>query len=264
MLARLRRVVDPAEEFWSGYIYSRNNPISFHDPDGMDDIYFLWNGIIATNPTGFWSFDWLFGDNYYYVSEEEYRNSNASVVEVYYEPGGLGGHFLAYIEKLDVAVEINHGSNDEGIGDEGKFSGRTIISEQYSSSGSSGAVKAEGYIFKSPFASEDSDFWKFFKTRGDKLHGAYTYVPDISKSYEFFANYGPSNIDEPYINNKSYNYHLIARNCKIYIIYGLNKGGANISGEDFLPANWSPGYNITRYRNGQKIIHQTKPTVVID
>jgi hypothetical protein len=36
MLARLRRVVDPAEEFHSCYLGIANNPIQFVDPDGRD------------------------------------------------------------------------------------------------------------------------------------------------------------------------------------------------------------------------------------
>lgn len=58
--------MDPADEFNSPYVYCRNNPTNYFDPDGMDDVYMNQDGSSQTIPTGFWSFDWLFGDSYYY------------------------------------------------------------------------------------------------------------------------------------------------------------------------------------------------------
>ncbi len=58
--------VDPMDEFWSPYVYVGNDPISRLDPDGMDDIYFNQQGaVMGRNETGFWSFDWLIGDNHF-------------------------------------------------------------------------------------------------------------------------------------------------------------------------------------------------------
>jgi hypothetical protein len=53
MLARLRRVVDPAEELYSKYLYCLNNPIVYIDPDGRvietagKEEETLWNNFVS-------------------------------------------------------------------------------------------------------------------------------------------------------------------------------------------------------------------------
>ena len=66
--------VDPLAHLNPGqspYNYVTNNPLSRVDPDGMDDIYYDANGNeIDRERTGFWSFDWLLGDDHYVSNSE--------------------------------------------------------------------------------------------------------------------------------------------------------------------------------------------------
>ncbi|MBV6480149.1 MAG: hypothetical protein HGGPFJEG_02994 [Ignavibacteria bacterium] len=51
------------------YHYTSNNPINRIDPHGLDDIYFKKGEEVNRKKSGFWDFDWLFGDTYYVQSE---------------------------------------------------------------------------------------------------------------------------------------------------------------------------------------------------
>ncbi len=59
-------MVDPLQVSNSNYTYVNNNPIVFIDPNGMDDYYYDQSGNQMDHvEIGFWSFDWLLGDNHY-------------------------------------------------------------------------------------------------------------------------------------------------------------------------------------------------------
>jgi len=51
------------------YHYTSDNPINKIDPYGLDDIYYKNGEEVDRRESGFWEFDWLFGDTYYVQNE---------------------------------------------------------------------------------------------------------------------------------------------------------------------------------------------------
>ncbi|MCD4691935.1 MAG: hypothetical protein K8R79_03380 [Calditrichales bacterium] len=93
--------VDQVDEFHSPYIYVRNNPILLLDPDGMDDIYYNERGKeIRRVETGFWSFDWLFGDFHYLRNESGIHKYN-----------GFNFYYAKSYETIEFAKKYGAGFN---------------------------------------------------------------------------------------------------------------------------------------------------------
>jgi hypothetical protein len=73
---------------------------------------------------------------------------------VIFDGGGLAGHTVGYIVKYAIACEINHETDDKG---KRETDGYHLWPHDKSTGGSSGGVKAEGYLYLSAF--KNPDFW---------------------------------------------------------------------------------------------------------
>jgi len=60
------------------YHFTSDNPINKIDPYGLDDIYYKNGEEVDRKVSGFWDFDWLFGDSYYVQSESGNVGYNGS------------------------------------------------------------------------------------------------------------------------------------------------------------------------------------------
>jgi hypothetical protein len=156
---------------------------------------------------------------------------------VIFDGGGLAGHTVGYIVKFAIAFEINHETDDKG---KRETDGYHLWPHDKSTGGSSGGVKAEGYLYPSAF--KNPDFWKKDLGRSSTLKYQKVWLPNPEKSLAFIRQYaGPDDL-KPFVDNKIYNnYFLLTNNCKHFLIDAYNLAGANLTVDTPLPGTWPTG-----------------------